>query len=187
MENEVLSVVEDEEKAFHRSVYEWVEAIIFAMVIAAMFCACAFRMVTVDGDSMLNTLHNKDVLLMVNAFYNEPRYGDIVVVQQGDNAPLIKRVIAKEGDVIAIDPETQQVILNGEVLEESYLDFSTPTLYGFTGPYMVPEDCVFVMGDNRVNSHDSRDLEGIGAVHKDDIMGKAIFRILPFDAIGTIE
>lgn len=175
---DVLSV-EEQEKASRRSLYEWAEAIIFAMIIAAVFCACVCRMVKVDGDSMLNTLHNKDALLMVNAFYNEPQYGDIVVVQQGDDAPLIKRVIAKAGDTIEIDPETEEVILNGDVLEESYLDCSTPALYGFTGPYTVPEDSVFVMGDNRHNSHDSRDLDGIGAVHKDDIMGKAVFRLFP--------
>ncbi len=185
-EKQELLSVEEQEKQSRRSLYEWAEAIIFAMLLATVFCACFFRMVTVDGDSMLNTLHNKDSLLMVNAFYNEPQYGDIVVVQQGDDAPLIKRVIAKEGDTIAIDPVTEEVILNGQVLEEPYLDFSTPTLYGFTGPYTVPEDSVFVMGDNRVNSHDSRDLDGIGAVHKDDIMGKAIFRVLPIADIGTI-
>lgn len=186
MEKQVdLLSVEEQEKASRRSLYEWVEAIIFAMIIAAVFCACVCRMVRVDGDSMLNTLHDKDALLMVNAFYNEPQYGDIVVVQQGKDAPLIKRVIAKEGDTIEIDPVKEEVILNGEILKESYLDFPTPSLYGFTGPYTVPKDSVFVMGDNRVNSHDSRDLDGIGAVHKDDIMGKAVFRLFP--NTGVIE
>ncbi len=185
-EKQELLSLEEQEQQSRRSLYEWAEAIICAMVIAAVFYACFCRMVTVDGDSMLNTLHDKDALLMVNAFYNEPQYGDIVVIQQGDDAPLIKRVIAKEGDTIEIDPTTEEVILNGKVLEEPYLDFPTPTLYGFTGPYTVPEDSVFVMGDNRVNSHDSRDLDGIGAVHTDDIMGKAIFRLLPLDDIGTI-
>ncbi len=179
--------VEEQEKQSRRSLYEWAESAIFAMLLATLFCACCFRLVTVDGDSMLNTLHNNDKLLMVNAFYNEPQYGDIVVVQQGDGAPLIKRVIAKEGDTIEVDPKTETVLLNGETLNEPYLDVPTPALYGFTGPYIVPEDSVFVMGDNRVNSHDSRDLDGIGAVHKDEIMGKAVFRLLPFDDIGVVE
>ena len=186
-ETQLTLTAEEQEKASRRSLYEWAEAIIFALVLATAFCALVCRMVTVDGDSMLNTLHDKDALLMVNAFYTEPQYGDIVVIQQGDDAPLIKRVIAKEGDTIEIDPATEQVILNGEILEEPYLDFPTPTLYGFTGPYTVPEDSVFVMGDNRVNSHDSRDLDGIGAVHEDDIMGKAVFRLLPLGDIGKIQ
>lgn len=183
---EVLSV-EEQEKAERRSLYEWAEALISAMVIAALFCACICRVVTVDGDSMLNTLHHGDTLLMVNAFYDEPQYGDIVVIQQDNKIPLIKRVIAKEGDMIEIDPEKKVVYLNGELLEEPYLDFSTPALYDFTGPYEVPEDSVFVMGDNRPGSHDSRDMQNIGAVHKDDVIGKAIFRIFPLSDIGVVE
>jgi len=183
---EVLSI-EEQEKASRRSLYEWAEALISAMIIAALFCACVCRVVTVDGDSMLNTLHHGDTLLMVNAFYGEPQYGDIVVVQQGESAPLIKRVIAKAGDTIEVDPIDEEVYVNGEVLDEPYLVFSTPALYGFTGPYVVPEDSVFVMGDNRPNSHDSRDLDGIGAVREDDIMGKAVFRVFPFTDMGVVE
>ncbi len=183
---ETLSI-EEQEKASRRSLYEWAEALIFAMIIAAVFCACVCRVVMVDGDSMLNTLHHGDTLLMVNAFYAEPQYGDIVVIQQENSIPLIKRVIAKAGDTIEIDPVAEEVYVNGERLEEPYLTFSTPALYDFTGPYVVPEDSVFVMGDNRPGSHDSRDLDNIGAVHEDDIMGKAVFRVFPFTDMGVVE
>ncbi len=170
-----------------RSIFEWVEAMVFAMVVVVLFSACVFRVVTVDGNSMLNTLQNHDMLLMVNAFYDEAEYGDIVVIKQEGREPLIKRVIAKAGDVIKIDAYTEEVYLNGELLEEPYLSCSTPTLYEFTGPYTVPEGTVFVMGDNRHDSHDSRDLEYIGSIKEEDIMGKAVFRVMPFSNFGPIE
>lgn len=178
--------IREEEAANRRSWYEWAEALVLAMVIATIISACVFRMVGVSGSSMEDTLQHGDSLLMVNGFYNEPQYGDIVVVRREDAEPLIKRVIALEGDTISIDPETEMVYLNGEILDEPYLQTTTPTLYGFTGPFTVPENSVFVMGDNRGDSHDSRDLDGIGAVHKDDIMGKAVFRMLPLSDFGKI-
>lgn len=178
--------IKQEEAASRRSLYEWAEALILAMIIATLISACVCRVVGVDGSSMFSTLRHGDSLLMVNGFYSEPQYGDIVVVRRDDMEPLIKRVIALEGDTIAIDPETEMVYLNGELLDEPYLNGTTPTLYDFTGPYTVPEGAVFVMGDNRGDSHDSRDLERIGAVDEDDIMGKAIFRILPLPDFGGI-
>ncbi len=185
-ELDIAAQMKEEEAAFRRSWYEWAEALIMAMIIATIISACVCRVVAVSGSSMANTLHHRDSLLMVNAFYNEPQYGDIIVVRRDNAEPLIKRVIALEGDTVSIDPETEKVYLNGEVLEEPYLDTTTPPLYGFTGPYTVPKDSVFVMGDNRDDSHDSRDLDGIGAVHEDDILGKAVFRIMPFSKFGEI-
>ena len=184
--NDLALLIKQEEEKERRSVYEWAEAMIIALVVATLISACCFRLVGVSGNSMVSTLQHKDFLLLFNSFYDEPQYGDIVVVRREDGEPLIKRVIALEGDVVSIDPEEQVVYLNGEKLEEPYLDGPTPTLYGFTGPYTVPEDSVFVLGDNRADSHDSRDLDGIGAVHEDDIMGKAVFRIFPLQSFGNI-
>ena len=110
--------------------------------------------------------------------------GDIVVVDRYTQEPLIKRVIALEGDIIDIDPETHEVSVNGEVLDEPYV--STPTdLKDFSGPQEVPEGKVFVMGDNRTYSKDSRTDE-IGFVDASDIVGRAIFRIWPFSRAGTL-
>lgn len=188
MENKpsLEELIQEEQAATRRSWYEWAESLILAMVVVTIISSCFFRVVGVNGSSMADTLQHGDSLLMMNGFYREPAYGDIVVVQQKDAEPLIKRVIALEGDVISIDPDELVVYLNGEKLDEPYIRNMTPTLYGFTGPYTVPEDCVFVMGDNRADSHDSRDLDGIGAVHESEIMGKAFFRIWPPAGIGGL-
>ena len=180
-------LIQQEEAANRRSWYEWAEALVIAMMVVAIISSCLFRVVGVSGNSMANTLHHGDSLLMANGFYSDPTYGDIVVVRKNGGEPLIKRVIAMEGDVISIDAEEETVYLNGEKLDEPYIRDVTPALYGFTGPYTVPEDCVFVMGDNRSDSHDSRDLDNIGAVHKDEIMGKAVFRIWPPASFGSVQ
>lgn len=185
-QNDLALLIKQEEEKERCSIYEWAEALIIALVVATLISACCFRLVGVSGNSMVDTLHNKDFLLLFNSFYGEPEYGDIIVIRRDDGEPLIKRVIAKEGDTVAIDPDEQVVYLNGEKLDEPYLNGPTPVLYGFTGPYTVPEDSVFVLGDNRADSHDSRDLDRIGAVHEDDIMGKAVFRILPLQSFGSI-
>lgn len=167
--------------------YDLADTLITALILVTVVCSCFFRMVGVNGESMLDTLQHGDKLLMFHAFYNEPEHGDIVVIAREDGEPLIKRVIAKAGDTVEIKEKEQAVYLNGKKLEEPYLSVETPNLYGFTGPYTVPENHVFVLGDNRPESHDSRDMETIGFIHLDDIMGKAIFRIAPFSAFGVIE
>ena len=185
-ERSLEEMIAEQEAAERRTWYDWAESAIIALVIAALVTMLAFRVVGVSGNSMLSTLQHGDGLLMVSGFYDEPTYGDIVVVKRDNAEPLIKRVIALPGDVVAIDAETETVYLNGEKLDEPYITGTTPTLYGFTGPYTVPVDSVFVLGDNRKDSHDSRDLGGIGAVHEDDIMGKAVFRVWPPATFGKI-
>ena len=175
---------EKEEERLRVSVYEWVESAIFALLCVTLIFSFAFRIVGVSGSSMVDTLHNGDRLMMVNVGY-QPDYGDIVIIRRDTEEPIVKRVIAMAGDSISIDPENETVYRNGELLEEPYLDCTTPALYGFTGPYTVPEGTVFVMGDNRHNSHDSRS-DDIGAVPLSHIMGKAVFRIWPLSAFGKI-
>ncbi|MFR1435806.1 MAG: signal peptidase I [Acutalibacteraceae bacterium] len=106
------------------------------------------------------------------------------MVDRYTQEPLIKRVIALEGDVIDIDPETHAVSVNGEVLDEPYIATQTD-LKGFSGPQKVPEGMVFVMGDNRTYSKDSRTAE-IGFVEISDIVGRAVFRIWPFGSAGAL-
>ncbi len=168
-----------------RSVYEWVETALWALIAVTLIFSLLFRLVGVDGSSMVDTLHHGDRLVLVSNFYT-PDYGDIVVVRRDNGPPIIKRVIAMEGDTVLIDPKTETVYLNGELLEEPYLDVSTPALFDFTGPFTVPENSVFVMGDNRSNSVDSR-APSVGAVKIEDIMGKAVFRLWPLNRLGLIE
>ncbi len=167
------------------TVFDFVEVAVFALVMVAVLFAFFIRIVGVDGGSMMNTLQNHDRLLLVKAFYT-PERGDIVVINRENNTPLIKRVIAVGGDTIEINPETNEVILNGEILNEPYVDESYPTLlFDMNGPVTVPEGHVFVMGDHRDASHDSRKND-IGCVDEDAIVGKAIFRFYPLESFGGL-
>lgn len=167
-----------------RSVYDWIEAAVFSLVCVVLVFTFLVRIVGVKGPSMENTLFENDRLLLTSLFYT-PERGDIVVINRYVEDPLIKRVIAVAGDTLEIDPVAQQVILNGEVQDESaYTDFSTPPI-DMIGEIYVPEGYVFVMGDHRTDSHDSRSAD-IGLVRVKDIVGKAVFRIWPFQDVGFL-
>ncbi len=177
------AVIKKGKGAKSMSLFEWMEAAVFALIAISIVFAIGVRTVGVEGDSMNYTLLDGDKLLLSRWWY-EPQHGDIVVVRRPDDEPLIKRVIACEGDHLDIDELTGMVILNGEELHESYLYCSTPR-EGFTGEVIVPEGYVFVMGDNRINSMDSRH-PSIGFIAVEDIMGKALWRIAPMDVFGPI-
>ena len=141
-----------------------------------------FRVVVVSGISMNQTLLHGDYLLLLNsAFYHEPEQGDIVVVSKQSfrsGEPIIKRVIATEGQWVDIDFEAGIVYVNGNPLDEPYVNTPTTLYEGVDFPLMVEDGCIFVLGDNRNESQDSRSPE-IGQVDKREIMGKAIFLFLP--------
>lgn len=165
------------------NVFDLVEVAVFALVMVAVLFAFFIRIVGVDGGSMNDTLLDGDHLILSKAFYT-PERGDIVVVTREGSTPLIKRVIAIEGDTIEIDAESGEVILNGEILNEPYVHYPN-MLYDMTGPVTVPEGHVFVMGDHRDNSHDSRKND-LGCVDVDNIVGKAVWRFLPLDSFGGL-
>ena len=166
--------------------------------IVLVFLLC-FRIVIVSGDSMYDTLVDGDYLLLLsNVFYQEPRQGDIIVASKEDyenGTPIIKRVIATEGQEVDIDFVTGTVYVDGVALEEEYIYSSTTMDEGVTFPLIVEEGCVFVLGDNRGRSKDSRSPE-IGQIDSRQIVGKAIMLIYPgsnhgftqplFDRIGGI-
>ena len=150
----------------------------------------------VDGDSMLNTLQHQDRVIVWNLFY-KPDYGDIVVIHDNDNLnkPIVKRVIGLPGDTITVEHylDTMTVTVSHsdgttEILNEEYVnyDIKTGNLYYYepSTVYKVGEGQVFVMGDNRLNSLDSRKE---GCYDSRQILGKVIFRITPFDKIGTVK
>ncbi len=174
---------------------DWVASLVYAVLVMLALNLFVFRSITVDGDSMNNTLEHQDRVFATNFLYT-PQRGDIVVLQADllrpdVNAPygepIIKRVIAVEGDTVRFDFENGIVYLNGEVLEEDYIaEPTTRQLHFVSGKdYVVPEGTVMVLGDNRNNSLDSRDMR-VGPVDVDSIMGKAVFRFAPFNKIGLL-
>ncbi len=162
--------------------FEWLSMLISALIVVTIVFMLFFRVVSVSGNSMCNTLYNGDRLVLVTQFYSIER-GDIVVVGHDENGPLIKRVIGIAGDTIRIDEENGRVIRNGTWLDEDYVpDGYTPTM-DFIDAYTVKQGEVFVMGDNRIDSLDSRQL---GAFSTDLVIGEVVFRLFPLKSIGRI-
>lgn len=182
-----LNTVERRRSAM-AEVYEWVESCVIAMGVVLLIFAFVARTATVSGPSMLPTLHDGDRLLLLQAGYHDPQYGDVVVIDRSQKGepPIIKRVIGRAGDEIDIDFESGQVRRNGKLLHEPYLNEPTLTRRDVVFPVTVPEGSVFVMGDNRNHSVDSRTQE-IGMVDLRRVMGRAVYRFLPFGSAGGID
>ena len=171
-----------------REAYDWIQSLISALLICVLVFVFVARIMDVHGTSMVPTLNNGDKVLVSDLFY-EPQRGDIVVFKKDsydDNKALVKRVVAVAGDVVNIDFERGIVYVNGEALEEDYIDVLTTTKIDFIGPQTVPENCLFVMGDNRNASTDSRD-KRIGMVDKRLVIGKVLVVVYPFEYFGSVE
>ena len=145
-------------------------------------------MVDVDGSSMYDTLSTKDKVIVTNFMYT-PKTNDIVVISHGAQyaKPIIKRVIATEGQSVELDYEHDRIIVDGIVINESYIDGST--FGGVIGdneiPDVIPEGKIFVMGDNRKVSMDSRSTQ-IGLIDVNDVIGKAQIVAFPFNHFGYL-
>lgn len=161
-------------------VYEWLDSLIFAILLILLVFVFAIRIVGVNGWSMYPTLDNGD-WVTVSAVNLQVNRGDIVVITQPNdrNEPLIKRVIAVGGDTLEIDFDTSEVIVNGQVIDEPYINHPTKREGDFKGAVIIPEGYVFVMGDNRNDSLDSR-FDEIGLIDERYILGAAEKRIYPF-------
>ena len=171
-----------------REAYDWIQSLISALLICVLVFVFVLRIMDVHGTSMFPTLNNGDKVLVSDLFY-EPSRGDIVVFKKDsydDNKALVKRVVAVAGDVVNIDFEKGVVYVNGEALEEDYIDVLTTTKIDFIGPQTVPDNCLFVMGDNRNASTDSRD-KRIGMVDKRLVIGKVLLVVYPFNSFGSVE
>lgn len=166
-------------------VYEWLQCLLLALIICVVIFTFFFRIVDVSGDSMNPTLLNGDKLVVSDLFYS-PKQGDIVIFRKDDykEQALVKRVIATEGQTIEIDFDRGRVYVDGELLDEPYIAEPTYNALDFTGAQKVPEGCVFVMGDNRNASSDSRKA-AIGMVDERLIVGKVLLRVFPFNSIGV--
>lgn len=167
--------------------YEWIESCVLAIVVILTLFTFALRTATVSGPSMAPTLHDGDRLILMQAGYNDPQYGDIVVIDRAAHGqpPIIKRVIGRAGDEIDIDFDTGEVRRNGVLLDEPYINEPTYINLGAEFPAVVPEGHIFVLGDNRNHSSDSRDIS-IGMVDLRQVMGRAVFRFFPVGAAGAL-
>lgn len=187
MEKKALRAEPKTEKSRSREMYEWVQALVCSVLAVVVVFTFAVRLIGVDGHSMLPSLQDGDRLLVLNAMLcggYEP--GDIVVLRKESflPTPIVKRVIATEGQVVDIDFGSGVVYVDGQRLHEDYVNEPTFTPEGMEFPLTVPEGSVFVMGDNRNNSTDSRS-DRLGTIDQRYIIGRAVFLAVPGPDAGT--
>ena len=172
-----------------KAVLSYLHDLVYLVAGVMLLFSLCFRVVVVSGPSMNNTLVDGDwLLLLSNVFYRTPQNGDVIVATKDtfDNgAPIIKRVIAQEGQTVDIDFLEGIVYVDGVALDEPYALTPTTLEEGMEFPLTVDEGCIFVLGDNRDNSKDSRSLE-IGLIDQREVLGKAIFLFLPGDNKGRV-
>lgn len=182
-------------------IYDWIEVFVSALAIVVIMLSFVLRIATVKGHSMERTLSDSQVVVMSNMFYT-PVQGDIIVIQQNGGyfeTPIVKRVIATGGQTLSIDFEKWEVKVDGNVIDESsYVYFRNTSMdveeyYSVYDAYLdtngvmtVPEGYLFVMGDNRNESSDSRSIY-VGFVRESEVLGKVIFRMFPINKIGAVK
>lgn len=167
---------------WQQNVALYLHDVVFMLAAVMAVLMLFLRIIVVDGPSMEHTLLNGDYMLLIsNVFYKEPARGDVVVVSKqayDDGKPIVKRVIATEGQTVDIDFEEGIVYVDGVALDEPYTKTGTNLKEGNTFPQVVEPGKVFVMGDNRNNSKDSRSPQ-IGQVDKREVLGKVAFILFP--------
>lgn len=192
-EAEPEDIKEKEPFNIGREILEWFESLVFALLIVQLVLTFVLRIVMVDGESMTNTLQDGDRLIMTHIAY-EPERDDVIVLDsEVANKILIKRVIGIAGDKVVVDYNQNHVYVNDEEISNEHIR-EVMVDNGYFDPryciaegvyeYDVPENTVFVMGDNRNNSKDSR---SIGFVDKSEIMGHAVLRVYPFNGLGKFD
>ena len=193
MDNNELAVegVQKPKQPFHAWALDWIETIVMAFVIVTVVFTFAARVVTVDGASMEPNYYDGDRVL-VTSLAGEAKAGDVVIIVHALEETLIKRVVATEGQVVDFDNELGELIVDGQVVNgevygtRSGITFA-PENVGDTMdfPQTVPEGCVFVLGDHRDDSTDSRKLS-VGMVDRRNILGRVVFNLYPMSKIGPV-
>ena len=177
------------ESDWKKNVILYLHDLIYMLMGILLVFLLFFRVIVVSGDSMYSTLMDGDYLLLLgNLFYQEPENGDIVVISKksfDNGSPIVKRVIATEGQTVDIDFENAVVYIDGMAIDEPYINSPTTFSEGTVFPLTVEEGCIFVLGDNRGVSRDSRD-PVIGQVDKREVLGKAIFLMIPGTSHGQL-
>ena len=189
-----------ETASWQKQVLSYLHDLVYLLTAVMLIFLLCFRVVVVSGTSMNNTLLDGDYLLLLGStFYHNPSQGDIIVASKesfDNGAPIVKRVIATEGQEVNINFKTGVVYVDGVALDEPYTLTPTTTYEGVNFPLVVEEGCLFVMGDNRNDSKDSRH-PAIGQIDRREVLGKVIFLFLPgtnygqqekdFDRIGVVS
>ena len=197
IEKNTVEQTDNKNRFSAKDVFEWLEVIISALVAVVVIFTVIFRVATIEGSSMENTLFENQKVIITNWFYT-PEKGDIVVVSRNadnnatsiendGNGPIIKRVIATEGQLV--DIKGGVVYVDGVPLDEPYTKTPTNQLYDVEFPVYVPEGHIFCLGDNRNESLDSRSsrIGNDGMIDVRYVLGKAEFRILPLSDFGRID
>lgn len=175
-------------ESFRLDLFFWLQALVMALVALTLVFTLVGRVIGVDGGSMEPTLHEHDMLLLQSVGY-QPAQGDVVVLTKESflPQPIVKRVIAVGGQRVDIDYAAGTVAVDGVVLDEPYLnEWMREPDFAHISSIEVPEGSIFVMGDNRNHSSDSRDVR-LGLVDERYVLGRALFIVLPFGHFGAIE
>ena len=171
-----------ETNSWKKTIMLYLHDLVYMLAIIMVVFLLLFRIVIVSGSSMYSTLWNGDWLLVTGSvLYHDPQPGDIIVASKdsfNDGEPIIKRVIATEGQTVDIDFAAGIVYVDGIALTEDYTYTPTNIQEGITFPIQIAEGCIFAMGDNRNGSRDSRHPD-IGMIDTREVLGKAIFLIFP--------
>ena len=180
---------EKHNQEWRKNIILYLHDLIYTLMVILIIFLFFFRVIVVSGDSMCSTLLDGDYLLLLsNLFYQEPRQGDIVVISKEtfqNGQPIVKRVIATEGQTVDIDFQKGIVYVDGVELEEEYINNPTTNNIGTVFPLVVADNCIFVLGDNRNVSRDSRD-PVIGQIDNREVLGKAICLLIPGTSHGQL-
>ncbi len=191
------SIIENKKFNWKRELFDWVQAIAIALVVSFLLKNYVLTLAKVQGESMEPTLQHED-RLYVNRLMYEPEKGDVIIFRPGSDPdrPYIKRIIATEGDTLYINFVSGDVYVNDEKIDEPYINEETHLMgsyierlmsngeYSRENPIIIEKDKMFVMGDNRNASKDSRE---IGQVPEDEIIGHAIFRFWPVNKMTALD
>ena len=193
------TIKEEEPISWQKSVMLYLHDLVYLLAVVMIVFMLLFRIVVVSGSSMYSTLWDGDWLLVTGSvLYQEPKHGDIIVASKdsfNDGEPIIKRVIATEGQTVDIDFEAGIVYVDGVALEEDYTYTPTNAQEGIVFPITIADGCIFAMGDNRNGSKDSRH-PTIGMIDTREVLGRAVFLMFPgadnegnreFDRIGALK